>query len=307
MFIPEEIIFAATDSCNLHCAHCYVNRNPQKLSIEEAKVFLKNCYDFSSHPESPCKILKIGFSGGEPFLYMDFLLQIIPYAVSLDFLFDQIMTNGDWWKDEQDLQTKLQQIYDAGYDGKIGLSFDKFHNQSPERINTFIKCVQNLWGKDSISIQSVVEKGENWWENKKNKKQCRHFNKKLEDKSITQFFLPQSLPSSDNRIWKSKKWFQEDFCQGPGQILYIHPNGKIAPCCGFANENPELFIGTIQDSLDTILKNAQNNPMISLCFEKGLSSLTETPDASYPGKCDDICSFCDWICKDYRLKKSTPI
>ena len=87
------------------------------------------------------------------------------------------------------------------------------------------------------------------------------------------YVLPQSFESENPKCWQSKKWFKEDFCQGPGNILFVHSDGNIAPCCGFANENKELFIGKITDSIETILQNAKSNKMIQLCFEKGLSSV----------------------------------
>ena len=105
------------------------------------------------------------------------------------------------------------------------------------------------------------------------------------------YILPQSSESENPKCWQSKKWFKEDFCQGPGNILFVHSDGNIAPCCGFANENPQLFIGKITDSIDTILQNAKSNKMIQLCFEKGLSSVKKVAKKAHKGKCGDICSF----------------
>ena len=148
-FSPTEIIFAATNACNLHCEHCFIERNPHKLEIKDAVALIESCVKAGSDVD------RIGFSGGEPFLYMDFLVEITKAAVSNDLMFDQIMTNGDWWRDEADLRDKLQTIYDAGYDGKIGLSWDTYHGQSTERMETFIRNVQDIFGEDSINIQTV--------------------------------------------------------------------------------------------------------------------------------------------------------
>ena len=53
---------------------------------------------------------------------------------------------------------------------------------------------------------------------------------------------PRTFPWQNLQGWKARKWFKEDFCAGPGNVLYVHPNGSIAPCCGFANENKALQI-----------------------------------------------------------------
>ena len=149
-FNPTEIIFSTTTACNLHCEHCFINRTPHKLEISDAVRLIESCVESSS-------IDRIGFSGGEPFLYMDFLIEVTKAAIDHDLMFDQIMTNGDWWRDESDLVEKLQTLYDAGYDGKIGLSWDSYHGQTTERMETFIRTVQEIFGEDSINIQTVKD------------------------------------------------------------------------------------------------------------------------------------------------------
>ena len=150
MFNPTEIIFATTTLCNLHCAHCFVNRQPCSLNSQDAINFLR-----SAHDSANSSIEKVGFSGGEPFLTIPFLCDVIKASIDMDFMFDRIMTNGDWWKNEDDLKMSLQKIYDAGYDGKIGLSYDNFHGQKEDRIVTFIKSVWEIFGTDALEIQSV--------------------------------------------------------------------------------------------------------------------------------------------------------
>ena len=274
-FLPREIIFSSTTACNLKCEHCFVSRENHRLDIEEAKRFLDRCVRSGF-------IERVGFSGGEPFLYMEFLLELTKATISCELLFDQIMTNGDWWKDEQELRNTLQTLYDAGYDGKIGLSWDSYHGQQTERMLTFIKTVQEIFGEEAINIQKV---------------ETTPVPEPVEGvlKNIPVYTLPRTYPGDDPRAWQARRWFHEDYCQGPGNILYVHSDGNIAPCCGFANENPELFIGKITDSFGKIMENARTNKMVQLCFTKGLSRYHRFK--KFPGKTSDICSFCDYVCK----------
>lgn len=309
-FNPTEIIFSVTDACNLHCPHCYVSRKTQRLKAEEAKKFIQSAKNSS--------IERIGFSGGEPFLYTDFLCEIIKETVQNDLMFDRIMTNGVWWKDEDELSDKLKKIYDAGFDGKIGLSLDSFHNQNIQEVLTFIRKAFEIFNTgDIIEIQSVIS------ENPEDKildfenfdKIAEEFNLETElyldkktgrgtiilssdDKFIQIQRETQSFLSEDSRAWKAKKWFKDDFCFGPGQVLFIHSDGNIAPCCGFSNENPRLFIGTVRDSLSQIMKNASDNPMIKIIYEEGLSGKIKKLKKKVPGKTTDICAFCDFVCKN---------
>lgn len=283
-FLPEEIIFSVTQACNLKCGHCYVSKNPIKLDIEKSKKFLSSCINTS--------INKIGFSGGEPFLNMDFLCQISKYAVENDFLFDHITTNGDWWIDEADLQINLQKLYDSGYDGKFCLSWDIFHGQNSDRMKIFIKTVQNLFGEDSINIQYVSGKNEN-------SELINYIQKEFPN--ITVYNMPQCFEANDENAWKSKKWFKEDYCSGPGHIFFVHANGNIATCCGFANENPKLVIGNLNETYESLMGKAAASSFLKICYESGLSKLRKklrwNKSVKMPGKTDNICTFCDFVCK----------
>lgn len=302
-FYPTQVIFSTTNACNLHCAHCFVNRKEEKLPVKDALAFLQKCADSG-------QISHVGFTGGEPFLYMEFLLELTKATIAHDLLFDQIMTNGDWWQDQQDLENKLQALYKAGYDGKIGLSWDLYHGQDPQRMQTFIKSVQSIFGSQSINIQTVIsqEKGGVSLPLARSTLLATPSNggdPRNAPQDIPVYTLPRTYPSEDPQAWQASHWFKEDYCQGPGNILYVHSNGNIAPCCGFANENPALFIGHISDSFETIIKNAGENKMVQLCFYQGLSHYRKhdfkkkmsSMGQKIPGRTKDICSFCDFVCK----------
>lgn len=229
------------------------------------------------------------------------------------------MTNGVWWKTEEDLTETLQKIYDAGFDGKIGLSWDVFHNQSFDQIYTFITKVHAIFGTDRLDIQSVIKENDNF-ENKlielSEKLNCqltKNIDKKngrgeylLENDEIYMpVFREAQTYTADNPIaWKSRKWFTEDYCQGPGNILFVHPNGKIAPCCGFANEEEKLIIGDISQNLKAVLQQADNNSLVKLCYEKGLSTLQKSKQVKSllksKGLCktSEQCTFCQFIAKN---------
>ena len=321
-FNPDEVIFALTSSCNLRCTHCFTNKTPSNLSANDAVKFLEMCRNFPGNT-----IEKVGFSGGEPFLNVDFLITVIKYALDEGFMFDRIITNGAWWKTQEDLEETLSKIYDAGFDGKIALSWDSYHNQDTEKMILFCMSVIKIFDGNTLEIQSVAEKnnmdGENFCFEKKlellSSKVNGTISKKINKKTGTGFIsiqgenifipifrTPVTYCASDENAFKSRKWFKDDFCKGPGNILFVHPTGNIAPCCGFANENKALFIGKITDSLETILKNADENKMVRLCYEKGLSKgikLLKKRNIPIPGKTDDPCTFCDFICRELNGKE----
>ena len=292
-FYPEEIIFCPTSLCNLKCAHCFVEQKNSRLNSDDALAFLDDCLGHLSD-------FKIGFSGGEPFLALDFVNSICKKAYDAGLMFDRLMTNGVWWNSEDDLADKLTSVKDAGFDGKIGLSFDAFHGQSMDRICTFIETCHKIFSDNScVEILSVIDAknpqaDSEWFEN-----QIKGIKKRLDLEWITFYRFPQSFVPPENIVLEEKKWFTEDYCQSTGNVLYVHADGNIAPCCGFANERPELFIGTIKDSFEVLMKNAQANKMVGICYEKGLlEKARELQKAKIlpKGKCGDMCQLCWWMC-----------
>ncbi len=317
MFHPEEIIFAPTGRCNLTCAHCRVSRGHAELSATAAISFLDSCSDGG--------IERIGFSGGEPFLRLDFLVDVTQAAVDRGFFFDMLMTNGDWWKSETELSKALEAVYEAGFDGVIGLSWDAFHAQLPERIATFLRTVFSVWGRrDAVEILSVRSpdeaaflrdvdtvasalggKVENLAGEPSRIVDAAYLSRSGSDPDdgkglvvpIQRF--PWSRPAEEG-AWEASKWFVDDYCAGPGNVFYVHPDGQVAPCCGFANENQALLIGTINDLYDTLMAHAAANAQVLACYGTGLGVVRKRLEADgrkFPGKTDDICFFCDMLCR----------
>lgn len=324
-FNPAQVIFAPTARCNLACGHCRVDRargqrtGENELDAEDALRFLTECAEHG--------IDRVGFSGGEPFLKPDFLVTVIRAACENGQLFDRLMTNGDWWDTEATLHQTLRHLADAGFDGTIGLSVDSWHAQEPERLALFIRAVHSAFGRgdcceivsvlndqqmtdiprlsaiaDLLNAELVLEDGivlriedTRWKENRR---------RGIDDGSgilIPVLTLPRSRDPAEPGAWDAARWFTDDWCEGPGQIWFVHPDGQVAVCCGFANERPELIAGSIKDGYDTILKNTQENPYIRTCYEKGLGTLRcemEKAGMQFPGKTDDICFFCDWLCQN---------
>src|SRR5207245_9012478 len=115
-----HLSLAGTYPCNLTCAHCCVPIEwPDRLEIEVALRFLEDAHAYG--------IDVLGFTGGEPFLYPEFLIALCRRGAELGFRFDKIVTNGVWFRDRGHLDTVLHELARAGFTGKLGLSVDKFH------------------------------------------------------------------------------------------------------------------------------------------------------------------------------------
>lgn len=271
MFNPNEIIFSLTSKCNLTCAHCTIERAAVAIDSGPAVMFLKEMRQY---------IECVGFTGGEPLLEIDTLCKLVDAAVDLGYTFDAISTNGV----AKGAKDSLKQLYDARFDGTFRISVDTYHKDSfydsghyEDYIMKFIDNIESIFSNTvHIEIQST-------------KSRDRSLDNFLETLSKKYTTYKSALSPSNTR-----EWFSDSDCTNMGNIFFIHPNGTIAPCCGFNNENPRLFIGKITDDYDTLLSNAKKNVITNLCFNKGLSS------ARYGIPQSDPCVFCKKLCATYQ-------
>jgi len=323
MFKPDEIIFAPTAACNLVCSHCRVERIPARLPAADAVAFLAAC--------RPHGIDKVGFSGGEPFLEPDFLVRVAGAAVDLDMTFGRLMTNAAWADSEAELRATLTALHEAGFDGTFGVSADEYHGQDLGGLAAFFKAVFDIWGrKDNCEIVAVTPPAGRpplaLFEGLAARLGGRLI---LEDDDpfsiVNEIFLGRAdqgaaaeeadssaalminiirVPysaSAEEEAWGASDWFEDDFCRGPGNVFYVHPDGRVAACCGFANENPHLSLGNIRaDGYRSLMRRASESPFVRACYQTGLGAVRERLEAGgrrFPGKTADPCFFCDFCAK----------
>src|SRR6186713_2392195 len=99
-FRPNYLSFAGTYQCNLSCPHCCVPIEwPDRLDIAVALRFLEDARSAG--------VEVLGFTGGEPFLYPEFLFALTRRGAELGYRFDKVQTNGVWFNDEADLRRVL--------------------------------------------------------------------------------------------------------------------------------------------------------------------------------------------------------
>ncbi len=302
-FFPEEILFVPTTKCNLQCPHCNVKQSDELLPQSLALKFLKDC---KRH-----QINKIGFTGGEPFLAPDFLTNIVKTAVANKMCFDRIMTNAVWFKNRTVLENTLTKLYRAGYDGKLSISVDSFHNQNIEKVVLFIKTAVKIFNRQDL-ISLVYTTGT---DNGKTQQKLKRLSALLKTNFYkeylkNQFLFIKTLKIDLSPVGKAETlanpwnghWFKEDYCQGPGNIFYVMPNGDVYPCCGYATDldiNRRLIIGNIKcNTVLEIMQNVKRNRFVSTVFHSGLSKIRKRLDKigfKFPGKTRNHCYFCYYI------------
>jgi hypothetical protein len=283
---------------------------PDRLDPTVALRFLEDAHDHG--------IEILGFTGGEPFLYPEFLFALCRRASELGFRYDKIMTNGVWYRDLTHLESVLRELAAAGFTGKLGLSVDKFHGIQTSRLADFCRLARQVFGRDNIlslsyasrrpdaglepvqalarELDGVVE-----WSTLLGRYLlvAREWTMTLNWNHLAPVERAQDLTGA----WDGT-WFREDYCEGPGQALIVNPRGEVKPCCGFASDLDQLTIGNIHtDSVAQIIRHARRHPYVGKVFREGLTAirdqvLDQHPD-SLPAATSNHCFFC-W----YVLSKS---
>jgi pyruvate-formate lyase-activating enzyme len=306
-FRPNYLSFAGTYQCNLTCPHCCVPIEwPDRLEIAAALRFLEDAHAYG--------IGNLGFTGGEPFLYPEFMHTVCRRAAALGFRFDKIVTNGVWFHDQAELEAVLGGLADAGFNGKLGLSVDKFHGIRTDALAEFCRSARYIFGRDNIlslsyasrqpdqglePIQALAEKlgAVIEWSDMLG----RYLLVSLDLTMVLNWnhLAPVERAEQLRGAWDGE-WFAEDYCEGPGQALIVNPRGEVKPCCGFASDLDQLTIGNIYtDTVTQIVRRARRHPYVGRVFREGLSALraeilARDPPA-LPGATSNHCYFCWYI------------
>ncbi len=306
-FRPNYLSFAGTYQCNLACPHCCVPIEwPDRLDIAAAQRFLED-----AHREG---IAVLGFTGGEPFLYPEFLFALCRRAAELGFRFDKIMSNGVWYDDAVQLERMLSELAATGYSGKLGLSVDKFHGRHTAKAAEFCRVARRVFQRDNIVSLSYASRRLDL-----GLEPVRDLARELGTVLAWSDLLHRYLLVSDewtitlnwnhlapveraerfSGAWDGQ-WFEEDYCEGPGQALIVTPRGEVKPCCGFASDLEQLTIGNIyHDNVRRIIQRARRHPYVGTVFRKGLTAirdeiLARAPQA-LPGATSNHCFFCWYV------------
>jgi Radical SAM superfamily/Iron-sulfur cluster-binding domain len=303
-FRPNYLSFAGTYQCNLTCPHCCVPIEwTDRLDPTAALRFLEDARSNG--------IATLGFTGGEPFLYPEFLVAITRRASDLGFRFDKVVTNGVWHTDPGHLRGVLSDLDTAGFTGRLGLSADKFHGMHTAKAAEFCRVAREVFQRDNILSLSYASRHPDTGLEPARALACE-LDAVIDWSPLLGRYLLVSPDLTMTLNWNhlaaveraahlsgswDGTWFQEDYCEGPGQALIVNPRGDVKPCCGFASDLDQLTIGNIyRHNVKQIIRRARRHPYVGKVFREGLTAirdeiLARDPDA-LPAATSNHCFFC---------------
>ncbi len=306
-FRPNYLSFAGTYQCNLTCPHCCVPIEwTDRLDVAVALRFLEDARSYG--------IRTLGFTGGEPFLYAEFLFALCRRASALGFRFDKVMTNGVWYANAAHLRAVLGELRDSGFTGRLGLSVDKFHGVHTAKAAEFCRVAREVFGRDNVvSLSYASRHPDHGLEPAQ--ALARELNAVIDWSPVLGRYLLVSHELTVTLNWNhlapveraerftggwDGAWFAEDYCEGPGQALIVNPRGEVKPCCGFASDLDQLTIGNVhRDSVARIVRRARRHPYVGKVFREGLTAIRDEilarDPAALPGATSNQCYFCWYV------------
>src|SRR5262249_37080599 len=165
----------------------------------------------------------------------EFLLKVTRRAAALGFRFDKIVTNGVWFDSEGHLVKTLRQLRRAGYTGKLGLSVDKFHGSHTRDFALFCRTARKVFERDNVLSLSYASRRPDQglepvhalareldavvaWSDL-----LRRYLLVSPDLTMTlnwNHLAPVERAERLAGAWDGE-WFEEDYCEGPGQALIV--------------------------------------------------------------------------------------
>ena len=336
MFKPEEIIFAPTSECNLVCSHCRVTRGGERLAAEDAVAFLKACrphgidrVGFSGGepflaPDFLCRVSRAAvdldmtfdrlMTNGAWFESEDALRTTLAelHEAGFDGTFG-VSVDSYHAQDMGDLSSFFRAVFDIWRRKDCCEIISAIEPGGTAPSGMFEDLAASLGGRllrqdgepFSIVDQAFIDRAALGSDSDSPASGAEPDSQAEPGDASAALMIniirvPYSAAADEN-AWAAPEWFEDDFCRGPGNVFYVHPDGRIAVCCGFANENRELIIGHIRtDDYRSLMRRASQSPFIRACYASGLATTREKLESagrSFPGRTADPCFFCDFCAK----------
>jgi len=272
-----------TYKCNCSCEFCYYNCSPQKGGLMSKDIFISSWQSLKNLAGESAGLVskvepKIHITGGEPFLYFDYLCELLETAKKHKLgKIDMIETNAFWADSDTIIKQRLKALDSLGMN-KLKISCDPFHQEFVD-----IELVRRLASvaKDLLSPQRVLVRWEKYLDNPV----C--FENLTEEQKLQIFIsatrdYPCRLTGraaekiADSLCSKTIEQIQHQNCKSSflgAKGVHIDPYGNVfsGTCSGI------IFGNVRQKSLEEIWQNfsPDNDKVIGTFFNFGPAGLLE--------------------------------
>lgn len=254
------------NTCNAECSHCAVSSGPTQrgeMSLDELKRIVSEAS--SSGPGA-----KIGLSGGEAFLRLPALLELVTFATERGCVVS-VNTNGFWGSTDEKAESVCRALKEAGL-RRLVVSVDDFHQvyipvERPLKVIAACKSehleveLQFVATRGSGRLADFLkEHGDELLNVRCREIPCHPVGRALQTQTSSDLFLRPGVPSG--------------LC--PSSILSVAADRRVIPCCNTAGHLPALQVGTLNDDLKKLDEKFRSDPCLNVLRRFGPRALVDT-------------------------------
>ncbi len=287
---PKGITFIPTYECTTYCPHCNVDynkiKNFPKMDIGLAIDILNQAHKMG--------INGVQFSGGEPTLHPEFIIEITKRAKALSMKMHRPATNGALGSSIDTADSFFKMLKESGYNSGFRLSIDKYHCRNGVRNQAnFVSIFGKYFPFRNLSIGCCAK------DRNSSSQFILKFLEELNSHNIESSYKPldEYLYIKGEKVkigywaptrptWKNLP--DEEFnlktiptnmsgCLGEKGVgyLWIEPDGNLRICCGNANLFIDyLMVGNLKkEKLSDLIRKINSNKIFQILSKEGPAGL----------------------------------
>jgi len=296
----QVVSLQLTWNCPAACRHCMVSGRPERsrvMSLAEAKRIIDQVQHL------PLTRF-FGFTGGEPFLSYDLILELARYIQDKYGYSFAVATNCYWAGDPDKAREMLQPLAGLGL-AELLVSLDDFHLEfvDPKNIENCVRAAVSMGVHVTIqTIETMTGHG------------MKHFQEHLDlpgEGDLVRWVGSECHPAGRAASQVPGSDLLLQWSNSPGRctamrVWNIDPYGFVTPCCGTAFA-PRLKMGNaFEEDLHVLVDRANVNPLVNtLAAWGGPYLLIKLLEANgYPDYSTKLfashCHACDTVLRDER-------
>ncbi len=257
----DVLAFLVTERCNFTCSHCCNDSHPRRSAVMD----IEDVYRCIDQAKECGNFREIGISGGEPFLFLNELRNIIRYAADKGFS-ASITSNGYWATSEDKAYTILQDLFDCGL-RSLNISVSPFHlkHTTPLKLRYALNASLGLGLVTRVNCVCTQTFRID---------DARELFKGIDD--AVEFVEIPLIPAGRAATSVSKDELSllvdvpSGSCARFFTKLAITVNGDVFPCCSPGGFTEPLTVGNVKrETISDIIGHMNDNLLIQVLSEVG--------------------------------------
>ncbi len=305
---PFRVGLLLTERCDIACAHCWLepSSNGADMPLDEAKGYIDQASNIPS-------VEWISFTGGEPFLLLGLLNELVGYA-SAKGLRTECVTNCSWAETPAKTEESLKSLRVSGLN-VVNISADDFHQEFVpfENVRNCFEAAKSL-GLKTVIMSAAQEGGTLRLAeiiNRLGSDEIGTLGDEKSRKGLSAIAVETGvIPVGRAAELPRDKWLiGESQPEGPCRLVLrdigIDPGGELLACCSAASFLTRGRLGSADETgIQPLLDDAGEWPLFKILSEQGPSSLADSLGIPWRDGFVSRCHLCYEVLKDPRLDEA---